>query len=459
MSRLDVVILAAGAGTRMHSDLPKVLHQLGGCTLIEHVISTAEGLRPDRIHVVYGHGGDRLPNALPEKDLHWVEQKERRGTGHAVQQVLPSLEAAGDAGHVLVLYGDVPLLQEQTLQTLLAARAADELVLLTARVDSPTGYGRIVRAEDGRVLAIVEEADADADTRRIDEVNTGIMLIPMKHLANWLSGLDADNQQGEYYLTDLVAAAVRDGVAVTAVQAGDADETMGVNNRQQLADCERRYQRRQAEALLQAGVTLRDPARLDVRGQVTVGRDVIIDIDVVFSGRVEIGNDVEIGPFCTIKDARIGDGVRIAAHTVIDQAAVGNDAVIGPFARLRPEAELAAGVHVGNFVEIKKSVIGRGSKVNHLSYIVDTDMGSGVNIGAGTITCNYDGANKFRTVIEDDAFIGSDTQLVAPVRVGKGATIGAGSTITRDAPADELTLSRAKQRTLTGWQRPEKVAK
>ena len=452
MDGLQVMILAAGAGTRMRSDRPKVLHRLAGRPLLEHVVATADALSPARIFVVYGHGGEALPESLPGLPVEWVRQAERLGTGHAVQQVVPAL----GAGKALVLYGDVPLLEVSTLERLCEASRGERLGLLTAHLDEPAGYGRIVRDGSGRVQAIVEEADASDEQRRIHEINTGIMSIPVAPLERWLARLGSDNQQGEFYLTDIVAEAVADGLEIVTTSVRETREALGINNRHQLAMCERIYQRRWAERLLDEGVTLYDPDRIDVRGEVTVGRDVAIDVDVILEGRVEIGNDVEIGPFCQIRDARIGDGVRIAAHTVIEDAEIGAGARLGPFARIRPETRLGESVHIGNFVEVKKSRVGRGSKINHLSYIGDSEIGRGVNIGAGTITCNYDGANKHRTVIEDDAFIGSDSQLVAPVRVGRGATIGAGSTITRDAPADALTLSRSPQKTRTGWQRPRK---
>ena len=452
MDGLQVIILAAGAGTRMHSDRPKVLHRLAGRTLLEHVVATAEALSPEAIFVVYGHGGETLPESLPGLSVEWVRQSEQLGTGHAVQQVLPVL----GAGNVLVLYGDVPLLEAPTLERLCESAGGRRLGLLTSHLDDPTGYGRVIRDETGRVRAIVEEADASDAQRRIHEINTGIMSIPIASLGPWLARLDNNNRQSEFYLTDVVAEAVADGFEIVTASVTDTWESLGINDRRQLAECERHYRRRRANELLDRGVTICDPARIDIRGEVAVGRDVSIDVDVILEGRVEIGDDVAIGPFCQIRDARIGDGVRIAAHTVIEDAEIGDGSRIGPFARIRPETRLDESVHIGNFVEVKKSRVGQGSKINHLSYIGDSEIGRGVNIGAGTITCNYDGANKHRTVIEDDAFIGSDSQLVAPVTVGRGATIGAGSTITRDAPADALTLSRSPQKTRTGWQRPRK---
>ncbi len=452
MKGLEIVVLAAGAGTRMRSDRPKVLHRLAGRSLLEHVVETARSLAPDSIHVVYGHGGETLPDTLQTLEVDWVRQDEQLGTGHAVGQALPRV----GADNLLVLYGDVPLLEASTLERLCQAGGGERLALLTSVLDDPHGYGRIVRDADGRVVAIVEEADASDEQRRIREINTGIMSIPSGRLEHWLARVDSRNRQGEFYLTDIVSMAVEDGVEVVTASVADADEALGVNDRSQLARCERIYQRRQARALLARGVTLADPARFDVRGRVEVGRDVSIDVDVILEGDVRLGDDVEIGPFCLLRDVRIGDGVRIAAHTVVEQAEIGPGARIGPFARLRPETRLDAEVHIGNFVEVKKSSVGEGSKINHLSYVGDSEVGRGVNIGAGTITCNYDGANKHRTIIGDGAFIGSDSQLVAPVRIGKGATIGAGSTITRDAPDEALTLSRSPQKTRRGWQRPVK---
>ncbi|MBI1195599.1 MAG: UDP-N-acetylglucosamine diphosphorylase/glucosamine-1-phosphate N-acetyltransferase [Gammaproteobacteria bacterium] len=451
---LEVVILAAGAGKRMRSGLPKVLHEIGGCSLLTHVVRTAETLSPKRIHVVYGHGGDIVRERLSALDVHWVEQRERLGTGHAVQQALPHLEG-GD--RILVLYGDVPLLTTETLTHLLKRGDSDNIAILTAVLDEPHGYGRILRDDAASVTAIVEHRDATPEQLEVKEINSGIMVLPSGRLAGWLNALGNDNDQQEYYLTDVVEMAVADGVQVTPVVVDESIEVMGVNDRHQLATLERYYQYREACRLMREGVTLRDPARIDVRGDVTIGEDCEIDVDVVLEGNVRIGRGCSIGPFCHIKNAVIADNVVIRSHTVIEDAEeIGQGAIIGPYARIRPGTRLAPEVHVGNFVEIKKSDIGRGSKVNHLSYIGDTDMGAKVNVGAGTITCNYDGANKFRTTIGNDVFIGSDTQLVAPVKVGDGATIGAGSTITRDAPEGELTLSRVPQKTRPGWQRPKK---
>ena len=451
--KLSILILAAGQGTRMRSELPKVLHPLAGRPLLAHVLETAKSLEPHAIQVVYGHGGEQVRTALAEQPVQWIEQAEQLGTGHAVQQAMPRI---ADDALVLVLYGDVPLTVPHTLRTLVSRAGTDRLALLTVALDDPTGYGRIVRAADGRVVRIIEHKDATDEQRRIREINTGILAVPAAPLRRWLQALGNDNSQGEYYLTDIIEMAVADGVeVVTAAPASEA-EVMGIHDKLQLAELERVYQRRQADDLMRAGATLMDPARFDLRGHLKVGADVVIDINAVFEGDVVLGDRVRIGPNAVIRDSRIDADVEVFANTVIEQAVIGAGSRIGPFARIRPETELAERVHVGNFVEIKKSGVAAGSKINHLSYVGDTTIGSGVNIGAGTITCNYDGANKHRTVIEDDVFVGSDTQLVAPVTVGKGATIGAGSTITRDVPPGELTLSRTPQTTVSGWTRPTK---
>lgn len=454
--KLSIVILAAGKGTRMRSELPKVLHPVAGRPMLQHVVDTASALSPHAIHIIYGHGGEQVKGALTGVNANWIEQAQQLGTGHAVQQASPQLS---DDERVLILYGDVPLIRQPTLKALLECTGGDGLALLTVVLDDPHGYGRIVRDADGAVRAIVEQKDADADQLTIREINTGIMALPAKYLKRWLQRLENNNAQGEYYLTDIIAMAVADRVDVRTTVPQRRVEVMGVNDKVQLSFVEREYQKEQAEQLMRAGVTLADPARFDVRGEVTVGADVSIDINVLLLGKVELGDGVHIGPNVVINNSRIGDGVEILANCVIDDAHVGAHCRIGPFARIRPETELAEHVHVGNFVEIKKSRVGGGSKINHLSYVGDSDVGRNVNIGAGTITCNYDGANKHRTVIEDDAFIGSDTQLVAPVTVGAGATIGAGSTITQDAPAGELSFSRAKQITIEGWTRPTKDTK
>ena len=454
MSSLNIVILAAGKGTRMYSDKPKVLHALAGKPLVQHVLDCAISLQPQQVCVVYGHGGDAVPQAMQQYGAQFVIQEPQLGTGHAVQQAMPHLK---DDSRTLILYGDVPLIQHSTLHQM--QQAGKGLVLLTVNLDNPTGYGRIVRDPQGDVQSIVEQKDANPEQLEIREVNTGIMLVPTAKLREWLGKLGNDNAQGEYYLTDIVAMAVQQGMTVHTVQPAHQWEVEGINNKMQLAALERVWQQNQAEKLMAQGVTLADPARLDVRGELVCGRDVEIDIGCVFEGKVTLGDRVKVGAYSVIRDAGIAQDTQIAPYSHIDSSEVGANCHIGPYARLRPGSKLHDDAHVGNFVEIKNSEIGRGSKANHLSYIGDSTVGSRVNIGAGTITCNYDGANKFRTIIEDDVFIGSDTQLVAPVTVGKGATIGAGSTITRDTPAGELTLSRSKQITIAGWQRPVKGKK
>ncbi len=436
---MNVVILAAGKGKRMHSDLPKVLHPLAGKPLLAHVIATARQLGAARICVVYGHGGEQVREALDAPDLVWAKQDPQLGTGHAVLQALPHL--AVSSAPTLILYGDVPLTRAATLQALLDAAGDDALGLLTAHLDNPHGYGRIVRV-GGQVSRIVEEKDADDAERAIREINTGILVAPTDRLARWLPTLGNRNAQGEYYLTDIVAIAVGEGLPVVTAHPAASWETEGVNSKVQLAQLERVHQRNLAESLLEQGVTLADPDRIDIRGELVCGRDVSIDVNCVFEGRVVLG-----------------DGVRIKANCVLEDAVVGAGSIVGPFARLRPGTELGREVHIGNFVEVKNSQIADASKANHLAYVGDATIGSRVNVGAGTITCNYDGANKFRTVIEDDVFIGSDTQLVAPVTVGRGATLGAGTTLTRDAPPEQLTVSRAKQVSIPGWKRPVKQRK
>ena len=452
---MNIVILAAGQGKRMHSNLPKVLHPLAGKALVSHVIDCARQLSPQTLCLVYGHGGDAVRSTLDAPDLAWALQEPQLGTGHAVQQALPHLK--GD-GTTLILYGDVPLIRTETLKTLVQA-AHGALAILTVELTDPTGYGRIVRNASGQVVRIVEQKDASAEERSIHEINTGIMAMPTARLGEWLGHLSNNNAQKEYYLTDIVSMAVAEGLPIHTTHPKKEWEVVGVNNKVQLAELERVAQRDNAEQLMEQGVRLADPARLDVRGELICGRDVFIDVNCVFEGKVELEEAVEIGPNCVIKNAHIGAGTRLAAFTHIEDAIVGPDGQIGPFARLRPGTELGADVHIGNFVEIKKTKIAAHSKANHLAYIGDAIIGSRVNVGAGTITCNYDGANKFQTIIEDDAFIGSDTQLVAPVTVGRGATLGAGTTLTKDAPPDTLTLSRAKQVSVTGWKRPAKTKK
>ena len=454
-STLEILILAAGKGTRMRSDLPKVLHKLAGKPLLGHVVDTAHALGAAQTCVVYGFGGDAVPQAMADDKLTFVLQAEQHGTGHAVKQALPRL---ADDSVTLVLYGDVPLTHVSTLQPLVAAAQSEKLGLLTVNLAHPDGYGRIVR-ESGKVTRIVEHKDATSAERAIQEVNTGILAVATRHLKQWIAELKNDNAQGEYYLTDIIALAVRDGIAVETHQPEFEWEVLGVNSKSQLAELERIHQNEIAQALLDAGVTLMDPARLDVRGTLRCGRDVVIDVNCVFEGHVELGDGVQVGANCVLRNVKVASGTRIDAFTLIDDARIGEANRLGPFSRIRPGTTLARDVHVGNFVEIKNSQIDDGSKINHLSYVGDTTMGKKVNIGAGTITCNYDGANKHRTVIEDEVFVGSDTQLVAPVTVGKGATLGAGTTLTRDAPAGELTLSRAKQLTLSGWKRPVKQKK
>ena len=451
MSDLSVVVLAAGKGTRMRSALPKVLHPLAGRPLLAHVLDTARRLEPARVIVVYGHGGETVPDALRDSGASFVLQEPQRGTGHAVMQALPILPAAGTT---LVLYGDVPLVRADTLRPLLSK--PDALCLLTAKVADPTGYGRIVRAADGSVQRIVEHKDASADEQRIDEINSGVLCAPSARLKDWLARLTTDNAQGEYYLPDILPLALGDGVPVHTVLAADPGEIQGVNSREQLAQLERRYQLAIARELMSSGVTLADPLRLDVRGELECAEDVFIDVGCVFEGRVRLGANVRIGAHCVLRDCEIGPGTLIAPFSHLTGARIASECSVGPFARMRPGAVLADRAHVGNFVEMKNAVLGEASKANHLTYLGDASIGKGVNVGAGTITCNYDGANKYQTVIEDGAFIGSDTALVAPVTVGRDATIGAGSVITEDAPPGELTLARGRQVTITGWKRPVK---
>jgi bifunctional UDP-N-acetylglucosamine pyrophosphorylase / glucosamine-1-phosphate N-acetyltransferase len=450
---LQVVILAAGKGKRMRSDLPKVLHPLAGRPLLVHVLAAARALFPRRLCVVVGHGGDVVRERLADREVAWVEQSPQLGTGHAVMQALPALEAGGT---VLILYGDVPLISSATLAGLVDAAAGGRLAVLTQVLDDPTGYGRIVKDAGGAVQRIVEEKDASPTQRGIREVNTGILAVSRERLDAWLARLRNDNAQGEYYLTDIVAAAVADGVPVAVRHPSAAYECLGVNSKAELAALERQYQMNHAKRLLEAGVTLADPARIDVRGDLACGRDVFIDVNCIFEGRVVLGDGVRLGASCILRDVVVGAGTEIRPFTIVEEAAIGENARIGPFARIRPGTELADDVHVGNFVEVKASRLGRGSKANHLAYVGDSTVGSDVNIGAGTITCNYDGAEKHRTVIEDDVHIGSDVQLIAPVTVGRGATIAAGATITDDVPPGGLTLTQKKQVTKPDWKRPRK---
>ena len=452
---LNIVILAAGKGTRMQSLMPKVLHKLAGKALLQHVIDAAKQLNPSKIIVVYGYGGNAVPDAFAHENIIWVEQKEQLGTGHAVLQAAPHLDQEATT---LILLGDVPLLSRTSCETLLNKTKA--LGLLTVNKANPTGYGRIVRNGQTAIEAIVEHKDATEQQRQITEVNTGIIAANNQHLKAWLAQLSNNNAQGEYYLTDIVALAVKDGHQVAAEVTNDESSVEGVNSKTDLSGLERVYQMRYATALMNAGATLHDPFRIDVRGDLKIGKDVEIDVGCVFEGEVTLADNVKVGPYCVIKNSTIGSGTEIAAYTHIEQAHVNAGCKLGPYARLRPGAEIADHAHIGNFVEIKNSTIGDGSKVNHLSYVGDAIVGKNVNIGAGTITCNYDGANKFKTIIEDNAFIGSDTQLVAPVTIGEGATIAAGSTITRDAPAGQLTFCRAKeQKSIANWKRPVKKPK
>jgi bifunctional UDP-N-acetylglucosamine pyrophosphorylase/glucosamine-1-phosphate N-acetyltransferase len=452
MNPLHVVILAAGEGKRMKSAVPKVLQRIAGRPMLAHVIATARELGPERIHVVYGHGGDQVRAAFAgEADLNWVEQARQLGTGHAVQQAMPDVP---DGARVLVMYGDAPLFRAETLRRLLAAEG--RLALLAATLANPTGYGRVVRDAQGRVAGVVEEKDASEEQRAIHLVNTGVIAADANALRSWLSRLSNDNAQGEYYLTDVAAMAAEDFTPAEIVEVDDPEETEGANDPWQLARLERVFQRRAVRALCLQGARVADPARVDIRGEVTVGRDVEIDVDVVFEGRVVLGDGVRIGPFCRIRDAVLAAGTEVRAHCDIEGARTEGAALIGPFARLRPGTVLADGVHIGNFVEAKNTTMGAGSKANHLSYLGDAVIGAKVNIGAGTITCNYDGVNKSRTVIGDGAFIGSNSALVAPVEIGEDATIGAGSVIGKNAPAGKLTVARAKQVTVEGWTRPGK---
>jgi len=453
MPPLHVIVLAAGKGKRMHSELPKVLHCLAGRPLLAHVLDTARTLEAAVIHVVHGHEAEQVRGHFHDAPVRWVAQEQQLGTGHAVRLAMPGVP---DDAVVLILYGDVPLVRRDTLQSVTRPATSGAIGLLTAVVDAPEGLGRVLRDQGRRVLGIVEHKDADADQRSINEINTGIMAAPAAPLRGWVDALENQNAQGEYYLTDVISRAAGEGVEIQTVFPASADETLGVNDRVELSRLERLYQRREADRLMRAGVTLVDPARLDVRGRIVAGHDVHIDVNVILEGEVRIGNGVHIGPNCLLKDVEIGPGTEILPNCVMESASVGDGCRIGPYARIRPNSRLSNAVHVGNFVEVKSTSMGAGSKANHLTYLGDAEIGAGVNVGAGTITCNYDGANKHRTVIGDGAFIGSGVELVAPVTVYAGATIGAGSTISKDAPENQLTLTRARQVTLRGWKRPRK---
>ncbi|MDB2384485.1 bifunctional UDP-N-acetylglucosamine diphosphorylase/glucosamine-1-phosphate N-acetyltransferase GlmU [Endozoicomonas sp.] len=455
--RTDIVILAAGQGSRMKSKLPKILHRIAGKSMLEHVISAAcnsqSQYEKGKIHVVVGHGADKVRDQLSHHDVNWVQQNEQLGTGHAVKQALPGLTGA-DA--VLVVYGDVPLINPSTLTLLTEACHGEHLALLTANMPDPSGYGRIVRDNMGHIQAIVEQKDATPEQLAIHEVNTGIMAIPGSCIKDWLNSLSNENAQQEYYLTDTVAMAVAEGITVVHAQPAKLTEVQGVNSRLQLSELERQYQAQQAEAFMTAGTTILDPQRIDFRGNIQIGQDVVLDVNVVLEGDVVLGDNVTIEPGCIIRNSRIASGAVIKAHSILEEAVVSSDCEVGPFARLRPGTELANNARVGNFVEIKKSQIGQGSKVNHLTYIGDAEVGTGVNIGAGTVTCNYDGANKHKTIVSDGAFIGTNSSLVAPVTIGKGATAAAGSVITRDLADEELGVARGRQRNISGWKRPVK---
>lgn len=453
MGKLNVVVLAAGKGTRMYSARPKVLHELAGRSLLQHALDAAAALEAANINVVIGHEAGQIRAALAGRDVNFVLQAEQLGTAHAVHQALPHL---GRDAMALVLYGDVPLIQEQTLRRLLAPLDSSSMAVLTCVVATPTGLGRIIRDSNQHIMAIVEEKDATPEQRAIREINTGIMAIPVARLHDWLPRISTNNAQREYYLTDIIALAIADGCTVHTTQCTDELEAAGVNNRQQLAELERHYQRRETARLLLSGVTMRDPDRVDIRGKVTIAQDVEIDINTIFEGEVTIERNASIGPNCILKNCSIGEGTVIAANTIIEDAIIGRDCALGPFARIRPGTQLEAEARVGNFVEIKKSHIGRHSKVNHLSYVGDSELGEDVNVGAGTITCNYDGVNKSKTIVGNRVFIGSNTALVAPVTIAEGATIGAGSVITKNVDRDQLAIARGRQSNKDGWERPRK---
>jgi bifunctional UDP-N-acetylglucosamine pyrophosphorylase / glucosamine-1-phosphate N-acetyltransferase len=450
---LSIIILAAGQGTRMRSELPKVLHKLAGRTLLEHVYIAASRLSHRKIHIVYGYGGQMVPESLSHLQANWIEQQQQIGTGHAVKLALP---AVPDVDEVLILYGDIPLITFETLQNLVSAAKQTGFSLLTSYIDEPSGYGRIIRDEMGNLIRIVEDRDATDRERDICEINTGMMAVKASLIKTWLNSLDNTNVQGEFYLTDIVELAVADEVQINTINPDSATEVRGVNSRAQLSEIERYYQLIQAHHLMRYGVTLMDPSRFDLRGDLETGIDIYIDVNVVIEGSVSIGNDVNIGPNCYINNADIGNGTTILPNSIIENAIIGRNCRIGPFARIRPETRLADDVHIGNFVEVKKSEIEHGTKINHLSYIGDSTIGSNVNIGAGTITCNYDGVNKHSTIIKNNVFIGSDTQLIAPVVIGEGATIGAGTTVTKDIEADTLTYNTVKHNQIKNWKRNKK---
>jgi len=450
---LSIIILAAGQGTRMHSDKPKVLHNLAGQPLLKHVYKTAISLECAKINIVYGHGGEQVPETCSDFNACWIKQAQQLGTGHAVQQALPDI---ADEDDVLILYGDVPLISQATLNSLIEAASATGFSLLTAQLDNPQGYGRIIRDGDNNVIAIVEEKDATIEQKKVDEINTGFMVVNGELLKKWVTSLKNENAQQEYYLTDIVELAVKDSVNVIPVSASSALEIQGINTRAQLAKAERYYQFEQACKYMEQGVGIIDPSRFDLRGELEVGHDNEIDINVVFEGNVKLGNNVIIGANCYLKDTVIADNVHVLPNTMIDNASIGNGCHIGPFARIRPDTTLADDVHIGNFVELKKTEVGKGSKANHLTYLGDSIIGAESNIGAGVITCNYDGANKFQTIIGDDVFVGSDVQLIAPVKIDNGATIAAGATIAKDVDENELAISRAAQKKIANWKRPQK---
>ncbi len=455
---MEVVILAAGKGTRMHSEIPKVMHEVGGKPMLGHVLSAAQYLGADKIHVVVGHGADEIKRAFSDQPINWVNQTEQLGTGHAVQQALPDLETGNASNPVLVLFGDVPLTRIETLSAVVAGCNDDTLSMLSFKTGNPDGLGRIVRADNGAVISIVEERDASAEQKRITEVNSGIIAIPATRIQDWLNALRSNNDQQEYYLTDIVAMAKKDGCNVVCTIAQDEMEVMGINNKMQLALVERHYQMSKAEEYMQAGLTLRDPSRFDIRGELQFGKDCVIDSNVVLEGNISLGSNVAIGANCVIKDANIADGVNILPGTVIEGAVIGENASVGPMARIRPGSELGAETKIGNFVETKNARIGKGSKASHLAYLGDVELGEECNIGAGTIVCNYDGVNKHKTVLGNKVFVGSNSVLVAPVELADNAFVAAGSSINTDVPQDSLAVGRAKQKNISGWKRPTKKA-